>query len=332
MNNPYLDDHEQATQKSERVSEATVANPVQHVEVLTAPMHPLSVRRQHVHRRPRGCLSTLMLAMLIMLFTCVASFAIYVAFPPQPLDILVMGLDSREGEGKITRTDSIMLIGVDTRRLQLSLLSIPRDLFITMPGYGTQRINTINFIAEAAEAGSGPAALQASIAQSFNVQPDRFVRLDFQAFVALVDAVGGVSIDVPRQIIDYQFPTADYGTEVLRFEQGVQQMDGTMALKYARTRHADDDYQRASRQQQVLRALAGKLLNPLTWPSALNALNQHVETDVTIVDMLVALPPVLFSGASFDQLVIDRDYIVGTANGAAPNYDLLEPWLQENFD
>src|SRR5690606_14084290 len=142
------------------------------------------------------------------------------------------------------------------------------DVFIRVPNYrDSQRINTINALGESTEAGTGADLLRESIALSFDVTPTHYVRLDFDAFRQMIDAVGGVTIDVPYAIVDNAFPTADYGTQTVRFEAGQQHMDGETALIYARTRHQDDDYRRAERQQQVLSALARRAANPLRWPA-----------------------------------------------------------------
>ena len=287
---------------------------------------------QHARRRPRW--QWALLALSSPLWVCAAVMLLYVLIPPPPADILVLGLDARTGEGYVTRTDTIILLGVQPRRLRVSALSIPRDLFINVPGYGSRRVNTVNVLGEMAEAGSGPTLLSAGITESFGVTPERYVRLNFEAFTRLVDAVGGVRIDVPRQIIDYSYPTSDYGTRVVRFEPGVQQMDGEAALAYARTRHADDDYGRAARQQQVLSALMRKLANPVHWGPASAVIAQNVDSDMHLLQMGLYAPPMLFSGATgtLDRLVIDREYILGGANGAVPNYEKLRPWIEPRFD
>ena len=184
--------------------------------------------------RVRGCLTILFVGILLLLFACIATLALYVVIPPPSADILVMGLDARGNEGMVTRSDSIMIVGINPSRMDVSLLSIPRDLFINVPNYGLQRINSINVLAEMEENGSGPNLLAQSIEQSFGIGIDYYVRLDFQAFVALVDALGGLEIDVPHNITDYQFPTDDYGTMEVHFEAGRQHMDGQTALMYAR--------------------------------------------------------------------------------------------------
>jgi hypothetical protein len=91
--------------------------------------------------------------------------------------------------------------------------------------------------------------------------------LDFQCFRTSVDAVGGVTINVPRAIVDPSYPTDDYGTKVVKFEPGVQKMDGERALEYARTRHADNDFQRMQRQQLVVEAMREQLLQLRTLPA-----------------------------------------------------------------
>lgn len=275
-----------------------------------------------------------------MLFACTGWFlicglcmAVYLIFPPSPVDILVMGLDSRGNEGVFARTDSIMLVGVQPNRLEVSLLSIPRDLFIDVPGYGSQRINTINVLGEQQQAGNGPVLLSTSIERNFGVRPDRYVRLNFQAFKELIDAVGGVTINVEKTIVDHYFPADEgSGTQSIQFDPGEQHMDGRLALIYARTRHADDDYQRAERQQQVVSALASKLVNPVYWPAAISVLNLHVETNLTPFDLFTLSPSVLLNAGQFEQLVIDREYILSGAYGAVPNYDALLPWVHEHFD
>jgi len=268
------------------------------------------------------------------LLLCGSCLVIYMVFPPPQENILIVGLDSREGEGFVTRTDTIMLLGIDTQRLRVNLLSIPRDLFIDVPGYGLQRINTVNVLGEVEQEGRGPHLLAESISQNFGVRIDHYIRMDFDMFVELIDAVGGVTIDVERVIVDNAYPTGN-GDEVIsvRFESGVQTMDGERALIYARTRHSDDDYQRAERQQQVVSALAKKLLLPTYWPAAISVLSRSIDTDMNLVDMIKVSPPVLLNAGRFDQLIIDRDYILGTQDGnAVPNYDLVSQWLRGRFD
>ncbi len=264
---------------------------------------------------------------------CSCSLLFYVVFPQPQTNILVLGVDSREGEGWLTRADSIMLVGINPQRLRVSLMSVPRDLSIDVPDYGLQRINTVNMLGEMEEDGRGPILTAIGIQESFGIHTDRYVRLDFNGFIDLIDAVGGVTIDVEYAIVDDFYPTQDYGTITVRFDVGVEHMNGERALQYARTRHSDDDYRRAGRQQQVVSAVAGKLINPLYWPSVTAVLNRNLDTDLTLFDMLRLAPPVLLSAGSFEQLVIDRGYITATAEGVAvPDYSSITPWLEGRFN
>lgn len=257
----------------------------------------------------------------------------YLVFPPRHIDILILGVDSRPDEGFVARTDSIMLLGIDPAHLLTSILSIPRDLFIEVPDFGQQRINTVNVLGEEKGQGRGVDLLIASLAQDFGVQTDRYARLQFSAFVELIDAVGGVTINVERSIVDDSYPTEDGGVITVRFDSGVQHMDGERALIYARTRHADDDYQRADRQQQVVSALMAKMANPVHWPAVMAVLNRAVDTNLTILDLALLAPPVLLNAGRYDRLVIDRDYILGSVEGrAVPDYNKIKPWLATRFE
>lgn len=290
-----------------------------------------------VKRLQTGCRRNfaviLALALLSPVFLCGLTLVVYLVFPPPQTDILVIGVDSREGEGWLSRADTIMLVGVNPAVLRVSLLSIPRDLSLDVPGYGYQRINTVNMLGEMEQPGKGAALLATSIEQNFGVAVERYARLDFQGFVELVDAVGGITIDVERVIVDDAYPTADGGVTSVHFESGTQHMDGERALIYTRTRHADDDYQRAVRQQQVVSALIGKLANPIRWPAAISVINRYLDTNLTLWDMLRLAPPALLSRGRVERLVIDRELITATAEGVAvPNYALITPWLEGRFD
>lgn len=285
---------------------------------------------RHLNRW-QGCLVIAFVGTLLLLCTCTATLALYIVIPQDPVNVLVMGLDSRGNEGLVTRTDSIMLVGIKPSRMNLSLLSIPRDLFIDVPNYGMQRINTVNVLAEMEVAGTGPELLSQSIENNFGIGVDYYVRLDFQAFVALVDNLGGLDIEVPYEIHDYQFPTPDYGTMEVHFEAGWQHMDGERALIYARTRHSDDDYRRAERQQQVVSAIALKLLNPLNWPTAWVTVQSYTDTNMNPLHLAWLLPPIVIGSGSIDSLVIDREYILPGNGYSYPNYEALHPFIEDNL-
>ena len=202
--------------------------------------------------------------------------------------LLLLGIDQRADESGPTRSDAMVLAGVRPDSQPAALVSIPRDLWVDIPGVGEQRINTALFFGyDAGDPLAGPALAVTAVEQNLGVPVDRVAVIDFSAFVRLVDALGGVEIDVPRPIVDTEYPTPDYGVTTIRFEPGVQQMSGEQALVYARTRHADDDFGRAERQQQVIRAIAARVVNPATWPrlpAVLEVLRSGVLTDVQPAD------------------------------------------------
>lgn len=305
------------------------------------PYPVLSVHRRllrpaaHPRRRRGLCLAGCLMP-LVTLLCCASTCLLTLLVAPGPVDLLILGVDARPGEGYLTRTDSIMLLNITPGRLRVSLLSIPRDVFIQVPGYGEQRLNTINVLGEQEAPGAGPALLKASLRESFGVDIERTVRLNFGGFVAVIDAVGGVEIDVPKLIIDYEYPTEEGGVMTVRFDPGRQHMDGERALQYARTRHQDDDYQRAARQQQVLDALMRKLSDPryvYTWPRVLRAIWMHTDTDLNAWDILRLGPALLLGWHSREQRVVQRDDLIGMAAGYwVPNYERLRPWIEAHFD
>jgi LCP family protein required for cell wall assembly len=188
-----------------------------------------------------------------------------------PSIVLLLGTDhsktiqDRQGA---RRSDSIMLVRTDPKRGRISYLSIPRDLQVEVPGVGTQKINA------AAQFG-GPALAIRTIRQFTGVRVNHLSVVDFGDFEELVDALGGVTIDVPKPIVSKRFD-CPYATEERcarwpgwRFAKGEQEMDGRRALIYSRIRvnqldPSETDITRGERQQAVTQAIARKLLGPVT--------------------------------------------------------------------
>ncbi len=188
-------------------------------------------------------------------------------------NVLIIGTDERAGrpeEG--VRGDTLILARLDATGRWASLLSIPRDSEVSIPQVGlTQtKINVAYGQGYAgAEALYGPGAtpqqggmaLAAQTVEEFLDLRGRGMKVDFVAtvnfagFAGLIDALGGVMIDVPVYILDEEYPTEDFGIQRIEFQPGPQRMDGKTALIYARTRHQDSDFGRAERQQQVVRAI-----------------------------------------------------------------------------
>jgi LCP family protein required for cell wall assembly len=241
-------------------------------------------------------------------------------------NLLLIGVDERPGhpeEG--VRSDTLIVIHMSPLGRWASMLSIPRDTQIELPEVGTTKINWAyaqgyltapgSFAPETTprQAGMARAAQAVEDVLQFKDQGlriDYTAQINFDGFAAIIDALGGVSIDVPSQIIDEEYPTPDFGTIRVEFQPGSQRMDGQRALIYARTRHADSDFGRAERQQQVLRAIIQELRAKGTFgriaalPGLLRAVQGSVTTTLPVArpDALLGLL-LLAGGISPDELM-----------------------------
>ncbi|MEA2530241.1 MAG: polyisoprenyl-teichoic acid--peptidoglycan teichoic acid transferase [Thermomicrobiales bacterium] len=176
------------------------------------------------------------------------------------LYILVLGVD-RRADGGDQNADVVIIAHLDLIQKRLAAVSIPRDLLVDIPEIGPDKINSsYNYGVKErpGDAAAGVAKVRDTVEHVFGVPIDAYALLDFDGFRAVVDAAGGVEIDVPVAIHDEDYPTEDYGTKVVDFKQGRQQMNGERALEYVRTRHSDSDDARRDRQRQVLLALFEK--------------------------------------------------------------------------
>jgi len=205
--------------------------------------------------------------------------------------ILLMGTDTRDrAQEGASRSDVMMLVTLDPISQTAAMLSIPRDLYVPLPGFDQQRINTAYFWGDYNDLpGGGPQLAMDTIEYNFGIPIDRFGVIDFNGFKAVIDSIGGVDIDVPHEIIDYEYPTEDYGIETLSIPAGRIHMDGTLALKYVRTRHQDSDFGRLQRQQQVIMAVRDKALSIGQIgkvPEVLNVVGDALRTDLTLPEIL----------------------------------------------
>ena len=166
-------------------------------------------------------------------------------FASRYVNIILLGSDKRADEAT-WRTDTMIIVSVDTERKVVRLLSIPRDLWVNIPGHGNDRINTADMWGELAQEGSGPDLVKRTIQESLGIPIHYYVRADFDGFIEIIDAIGGVEIDVECALTD------------IELEPGIQHMDGELALLYARSRITTNDFDRSRRQRKLLMALWGK--------------------------------------------------------------------------
>ncbi|MFH1522724.1 MAG: LCP family protein [Patescibacteria group bacterium] len=226
-------------------------------------------------------------------------------------NILLLGMGGRAHEGGYL-TDTIMLASLEYSTKKIALLSIPRDLTIPIEDPGSfklsgsswRKINTINAYAEMAKSGSGGLAISQALSDVIGQPIDYFVRLDFEGFTNIIDELGGVKIDVENTLEDYSYPimgmeeAEPYGArfEHLYIGKGEQEMDGNLALKYVRSRHASgiegSDFARAKRQQKVIQATKDKLLSkfiifkPRLITNIINELEKHLSTNLKIWEII----------------------------------------------
>ena len=209
------------------------------------------------------------------------------AEPTQPLwdgtsrlNVLLLGSDRRPqevSEHPWGNSDTIVLVSIDPGLRGAAMISVPRDLYLDIPGVGPEKIN-------AAYREGGP-QLAIRVVSSLLGQPiHRWASIDIETFGHLIDAVGGVVVDVERPIRDDQYPNMDYSTRRIFIPAGLQWLDGERALWYARSRHEYNDFDRAARQQRLLLAIKERARDPAILsrlPSLASMLAGAVQTDIT---------------------------------------------------
>jgi LCP family protein required for cell wall assembly len=227
------------------------------------------------------------------------------ATPLVGANLLLIGVDARPGhpeEG--VRSDTLILARLDAAGRWVSLLSIPRDSQVELPDVGTTKINVAygqgyaraeELYGPGASPEQGGMALAAQTVEQLldlrrhGMRVDYTAQVNFDGFAGMIDALGGVTVDVPTLIVDDEYPTPDFGTMRVEFQPGPQRMDGARALIYARTRHADSDFGRAERQQQVLRAILHEF-QAKGWPAQVAAVPSLLGS---VAGESGATPPVL---------------------------------------
>jgi polyisoprenyl-teichoic acid--peptidoglycan teichoic acid transferase len=187
------------------------------------------------------------------------------------INAVILGIGGDKHEGGYL-TDTIILFSLKPSTKEVAMMSIPRDLYIPIEGMGWQKINTINAFAERKEANSGGEAVSQALSDILNIPIHYYFRIDFQGFIEIIDILEGVDIYVENTLSDRQYPIPgkekeeDYYSRFqhLYIEKGWHEMDGELALKYVRSRHAKgiegSDFARSRRQQKIIEAIKNKLL------------------------------------------------------------------------
>ena len=232
------------------------------------------------------------------------------------VNILLLGIGGRNHDGP-NLTDTIMLATLDTKLNQVTLTSIPRDLWVPDLENTNKKINTAYAYGENKKAGGGLILAKAIAGKVLNQKVDYAVRIDFDGFVKAVDLIGGIDVSVERVLDDYEYPIegkeedpCDHPEEELEgiatvssqleafpcryrhvhFDKGEQQMDGKTALTFVRSRHAEgeegSDFARSKRQEKIIQAFKDKLfsfqtiINPAKIISLYDILKDSIDTDI----------------------------------------------------
>ena len=251
-------------------------------------------------------------------------------------NFLLMGQGHADHDGK-NLTDTIMIASIDPDNTESAVfLSLPRDTyFLNTEKMGKGRLNTMyrdfrSFLIF--QKGTEPAIasketleyLAEEIGRKLGIEIHHTIKVDFIAFTRAVDVLGGVDLDVPETIEDYEYPDSNFGFEPFIIHAGPRHLDGETALKYARSRHTSSDFGRSARQQQLLGAMAhkakeeGVLSDPAAITSFMKIMSENVETTMTLRELI---------GAAQMGKKLNRDNIISMQlNDRNALYDyIIEP-------
>ena len=260
-----------------------------------------------------------------------ASFPGVVDLVPSPTTkvYMILGSDFRPESGY--RTDVIMLVAVDSLSGKVSLVSFPRDLWVTIPGYFEERINAVMQV-------GGFQLLANTMQTNFGIYPTNFVMVDMEGFLGMIDVLGGVTFETEFQTAD----ACDSSLDPDRWCEvgpGKVTLDKDWALWYVRARYNSSDFDRLRRTQEVVQAVAKKVISPvgwLKWPDLMDVYALDVESNLTPNELL----PFIRFAFGFDPDEDIRHYSIGpneavgyiTTEGAQvllPNVPRIQSILQE---
>lgn len=239
----------------------------------------------------------------------------------------------------------MMILSIDPIRKTAAMLSIPRDVYITIPIYNrADRINNANVIGDTVikdYPGGGPALAVKTIQSLLGIPIQRYVLINFDVFTTVIDAIGTVNVCPDAPIHDDKYPDGSYGYITVDFPAGCQDLDSTKLLQYARVRHnAGDDFGRAKRQQEVIRAVRDKI-RTLGGVSSLlgkagaiwSSIKDNIKTDMTFEEMvqLAQLAQDIPKDNVRSAVITDKDnYLIPVT---LPNGEqVFTPWYENIHD
>ena len=247
-------------------------------------------------------------------------------FAPLRTDILILGIDRAPDGSAMGRSDTNILLSINPLQPDIKMLSIPRDLWVNIPGVGENRINTAHFFAEIDQPGSGPRATLETIRVNFGLDVPYYVRLRFDSVQPIVEAMGGITLELDQ-------PTAGYSP-------GRHTLNGEQALAFARNRSGTDDFYRMAQGQMLFKAAFRQMLNPASWsriPAVAAVALDSVDTNLPVwLWPRLGLALLRAGPDGIDNRTLDREMVTpyttsGGANVLLPNWERINPLLQEMF-
>jgi LCP family protein required for cell wall assembly len=249
--------------------------------------------------------------------------------PKNQVNILLLGSDYRPESGY--RTDVIMLLSINPQYKSVSIVSFPRDLWVTIPGWYEERINVVHQL-------GGFELLADTFQYNFGVRPDRYVMVDFQGFLKVIDSLGGIEVYAEQNLADQCNHTIN-PTSWCSVGPGRVHMNSEMALWYSRARYTTSDFDRTRRAQEVVQAVFKKFMSLdaiSKAPELYEIYTEYVETNLTLSDVLSLLPmaTVILDTENIHRYAvgINETYNWITYSGAMvliPYYDAIHAILVE---
>lgn len=204
---------------------------------------------------------------------------------------LLLGLDQR---GKETpRSDTMIIVNWDKANNIVNVLSVPRDLWVNIPGYGYYKLGSAYTLGSGSDGPGGPQLAQKTLELNLGIDIDHYAAVSLQSFRKIVNRLGGVWVDVPTPLVDNAYPTDNYKYQRIYIPTGLQHMDGAEALEYARSRHESSDFGRSQRQEQVLMAIREQVTSKSSVtkiPSLIKELHGDVKTDLSVPNIIKLAP------------------------------------------
>ncbi len=302
---------------------------------------PQTLRRKRPPRRVRWRrIFGLTLLALVLAVVGYLGFIVYTVakITTQPLDltglsadasgrtnILVLGIGDPGHAGE-KLSDTMMVISLNSRTNQVAQISVPRDLRVDIPGYGSGKINSANVY-------GGVALAEQTVSNTLGIPINYYVQTDFTGLKQLIDAVGGIDVNVKERLTDTEYPCDNDQYKVCGLDilVGEQHMDGTRALQYVRCRKGTcgNDFGRAARQQEVINLVRQKVarpevvLNPAKLIPVVTAVRNGITTDMGAVQMLAFVRGWQAAQAHQPQNLVLSTAPGGYLRGASSSSDLL---------